>query len=78
VKWRDHKFTVKLGFFFFFRFFDRATARTAGLILMVNGSNDAVSRKEVPSDWGQKYSYSSSPSFAKNLKIAYPRSVEFL
>ena len=35
-------------FFFFSLFFDRATDRTAEPILMVDGSNDMFSRKEVP------------------------------
>jgi amino acid permease len=34
--------------FFFSPFIDRATARTAEPILMVDGSNDVFSRKEVP------------------------------
>ena len=34
--------------FFSIYFFDRATDRTAEPILMVDGSNDVFSRKEVP------------------------------
>jgi hypothetical protein len=48
-------FHVDFGFFlfpfilfFFSPFIDRATARTAEPILMVDGSNDVFSRKEVP------------------------------
>jgi hypothetical protein len=47
---RNPHFMSILVFFFFFllAFFDRATARTAEPILMVDGSNDVFSRKEVP------------------------------
>ena len=42
-------FHADFGFFLFFScFFDRATDRTAEPILMVDGSNDVFSRKEVP------------------------------
>jgi hypothetical protein len=43
-------FHVDFGFFFFLfsPFIDRATARTAEPILMVDGSNDVFSRIEIP------------------------------
>ena len=46
----ETRFHVDFGLFPFFlsHYFDKATARTAGPILMVDGSNDVFSRKEVP------------------------------
>jgi hypothetical protein len=49
---RNPHFMSILVFFFFLSFsslfIDRATARTAEPILMVDGSNDVFSRKKVP------------------------------
>ena len=42
------RFFSFLFYFFFPGFFDRATAQTAEPILMVDGSNDVFSCKEVP------------------------------
>ncbi len=52
---------------FFSCYIDGVTALTAQRILMVNGSNDAVSPKEVPSDWGLKCRFSSSPQITQKL-----------
>jgi hypothetical protein len=44
----DFGFFLFFSFYFFSCFFDQATDRTAEPILMVDGSNDVFSRKEVP------------------------------
>jgi hypothetical protein len=50
--WKPEIMSISVCFFFLFSFFsyffDKATARTAEAILMVDSSNDVFLRKEVP------------------------------